>query len=63
MLPGEIVTAVKSWERRSGAKVYVMALWSNSEGSQTAFESVAHGPFCSILTLLQVLHQRTAERF
>lgn len=38
MLPGEIVTAVKSWERRSGAKVYVMALWSDSDGGQTSFE-------------------------
>jgi hypothetical protein len=38
LLPGEIVAKVKEWEKTAAARVYVMAVWAEPDGTPTGFE-------------------------
>jgi hypothetical protein len=38
LLPGEIVAKLKEWEKQTNAHVYVMAVWSQTNGALAGFE-------------------------
>jgi hypothetical protein len=38
MLLGEIVAKLKEWEKQTNARVYIMAVWAQTDGAPAAFE-------------------------
>ncbi|KAG8708175.1 hypothetical protein FRC08_000068 [Ceratobasidium sp. 394] len=37
-LPGDIAATLKTWERKTNARIYIMASWAASDGVPVAFE-------------------------
>ncbi|KDN41561.1 hypothetical protein RSAG8_07362, partial [Rhizoctonia solani AG-8 WAC10335] len=38
VLPAEIIRTVRGWEKRTGARIYVMGIWKNSKNGHTKFD-------------------------